>query len=143
MADQNFGNHRKFFPLFHFVVIPLLLINFLYAARHAYQQPVFAQIWGAVFAFTLVLAALASRVMALKVQDRVIRLEERLRLHMLASGDLKNRINDLTARQLVGLRFASDAEVCDLAATVLRDNIQKSDDIKKMVKNWRADYERA
>ena len=143
MADQNYGNHRKFFPLFHFVIGPLLLINFILAAREAYREPTFDEIWEAVFAFTIILVALASRVMALKVQDRVIRLEERLRLNQLATGELKNRINDLTARQMVGLRFASDAEVCDLAMTVLKDNITNPNTIKKMVKNWRSDYERA
>ena len=142
MADQNYGNHRKFFPLFHFIVAPLLMINFLMAARDAYRDPTFRMIWGAVFAFTLLLGLLAARVMALKVQDRVIRLEERLRLRELATGDLKNRVNDLTAQQMVGLRFAGDAEVCDLAATVLRDKITKATPIKKMVKNWRADYHR-
>jgi hypothetical protein len=143
MADQNYGNHRKFFPLFHFVVAPLLLLNFLYMARHAWQNPVFSQIEGAVLAFTLVLLGLASRLMALKVQDRVIRLEERLRLRELATGELKNRIGELSAQQLVGLRFASDAEVCDLASAALRDNVQKADAIKKQVKSWRADHHRA
>jgi len=143
MADQNYGNHRKFFPLFHFFVLPILLANFFYSAYHAWQDPTRAAIWGAVVSLALALGALAARVMALKVQDRVIRLEERLRLRELATGDLKTRVNDLSAQQMVGLRFASDAEVCDLATTVLRDNVRKATPIKKMVKNWRADHERA
>ena len=143
MADQNYGNHRKFFPLFHFVITPLFLINFIIAARAAYREPVFEEIWEAVIALNVLLLAFAARIMALKVQDRVIRGEERLRLNQLATGELKNRINDLSARQMVGLRFASDAEVCDLATTVLKDNITNPNTIKKMVKNWRADFERA
>ena len=86
--------------------------------------------------------ALFARVFALKAQDRVIRLEERLRMRELLPADLKSRIQEFSADQLIALRFASDAELPDLAATVLRDNIQARDAIKKMVKDWRADEQR-
>jgi len=89
-SPQTYKNHQKFVPINHYVLLPLLLVNFL-AMRELLPQ------------------------------------------------DLQARINDFTPEQFIGLRFASDAELPGLAAAMLRDNIQKRDAIKKMVKNWRAD----
>ena len=89
----------------------------------------------------LVLAFLA-RIFALGVQDRVIRLEERLRFERLLPDDLKPRIGEFTIDQLVSLRFASDAELPALARTVLDGKVNSRKAIKKMVQNWRADYQR-
>jgi len=83
--------------------------------------------------------ALFGRVFALGAQDRVIRLEERLRLRQLLPQDLKARIHEFSRDQLIALRLASDGELPELAATVLRDNIQKRDQVKKQIKYWRAD----
>ena len=90
-------------------------------------------------AVALFLGALFARVFALAAQDRVIRLEKRLRLRELLPPEMKARIPEFTREQLIGLRFASDAELPDLAAAVLRDNVQKRDQVKKLVKQWRAD----
>ncbi len=140
MADaQNFKNHRKFVPAFHFVLMPVLLLNFLFMAYHVWQNPGMFTAWSALMAFALILVALFGCVFAMTAQDRVIRLEERLRMRELLPADLKARIPEFTKDQLIGLRFASDAELPELAATVLRDNIKNRDAIKKMVKNWRAD----
>lgn len=136
---QNFQNHRKFVPLFHYVVLPILLINFGYSVLHLWRAPGVGTGVGILTAFGLILTALFARMFALKAQDRVIRLEERLRMRELLSADLQRRINEFTPDQLIGLRFASDAELPELAAAVLRDNTQNRDAIKKMVKNWRAD----
>ena len=95
--------------------------------------------WSVVMAFAFIVTGLFARVFALKAQDRVIRLEERLRMRELLPPDLQGRIHEFTPEQLIGLRFASDAELPALAATVLRDNVEKRDAVKKMVKNWRAD----
>ncbi len=81
--------------------------------------------------------------MALKVQDRVIRLEERLRYERLVPADLKSRIDDFTINQLVSLRFASDAELPTLARKVLDDKINDRKTIKQMIKVWKPDYLRA
>jgi hypothetical protein len=91
----------------------------------------------------LFLAALFGRVFALKVQDRVIRLEERMRLRELLPAELKGRVNDFTPEQLIAIRFASDAEIPELAAIVLRDNPAKRDAVKKLIKQWRDDNVRA
>jgi hypothetical protein len=93
-------------------------------------------------AAALILIALFARTFALKAQDRVIRLEERLRLRELLPADLKPRIPELSADQLIALRFASDAELPELTAAVLRDNIRTRDGIKKRIRQWRVDDHR-
>lgn len=140
MADaQNYKNHRKFVPLFHYVLFPILAGNFVFMGYHLYRDPSMSTAWSTVMAFAFIVTALFARVFALKAQDRLIRLEERLRMARVLSADLQPRINDFTIEQLIGLRFASDAELPELAATVLRDNISDREVIKKMVKSWRAD----
>ena len=136
---QNFKNHRKFVPMFHFVLLPILLLNFLNVMRHLWRTPDPSTGFAALTAFALIVTALFARVFALKAQDRVIRLEERLRMRELLGADMQKRISEFTSQQFIGLRFASDAELPELAATVLRDNIQNADAIKKMAKHWRAD----
>lgn len=140
---QTYKNHTRFFPLFHFVISPILLVNVFITARHVYWVPNRHYAWDLVIAVTLVLLALSARIMALAVQDRVIRLEMRLRLHQLLAGDTKLRINDLTPRQLVALRFASDAEMPALVSEVLAGKLASSKEIKLRVKNWQADQLRA
>ena len=145
MAEQvqTYKNHRRFFPLFHFVVAPILLANVIVVGRRLYLTPTRHVAWELLIAVTLVMLALAARLMALAVQDRVIRLEMRLRLHQLLSGDLRNRINDLTPRQLIALRFASDAELPAMVGEVLAGKLATSQDIKLAVRNWQGDWMRA
>lgn len=140
---QNYANHRKFDVLFHFIVSPLLTINWIYAGmqlRHTVDTP---HVLAFVTAFTLILLALSARGMALTVQDRVIRLEMQIRLKSVLPASQHGDIAKLTRKQFVGLRFASDAELPALVARVLKDDIQRSDAIKKMVTNWVADDLRA
>jgi hypothetical protein len=99
-------------------------------------------LWSLVMAFAFMVTALFARLFALKAQDRLILLEERLRMRELLPPDLQKRVTDFTVEQMIGLRFASDAELPELAATVQRDNIQDRKTIKKMVKDWRGDYYR-
>jgi hypothetical protein len=141
MSDvpQNYKNHTKFVPAFHFVLLPLLMANFIAMSYHAWQAPSWRGGWTALMALALVMIPLLGRVFALGAQDRVIRLEERMRMHDLLPAELQGRIKEFTPSQLIGLRFASDAELPELAAIVLRDRIEKRNAIKKMVKNWRAD----
>ena len=136
---QTYKNHSKLVPLFHYVLLPILLLNFLAMAYHLWREPSMFTGWSVVMAFAFIVTGLFARVFALKAQDRVIRLEERLRMRELLPPDLQGRIREFTPEQLIGLRFASDAELPALAATVLRDNVEKRDAIKKMVKNWRTD----
>ncbi len=141
MADtvQTYKTHAKFVPLFHYVALPILLINILVSAYYVVRTPGLPSVWSLLMGVALFLGALFARVFALAAQDRVIRLEERMRMKELLPADLKGRIPEFTREQIIGLRFASDGELPELAATVLRDNIQKRDAIKKMVKHWRTD----
>lgn len=140
---QNYANHRKYDVLFHFIVSPLLTINWIYAGIQLRGSVDTPHVVAFISAFTLVLLALSARGMALTVQDRVIRLEMRLRLKELLPSSQHGDIAKLTRKQLVGLRFASDAELPGLVAKVLADDIQNADAIKKMVTTWVADDLRA
>ena len=144
MAEQNFANHSKFFPAFHFFVLPVLLINL---GVQIYWLTVFwitfSGVFGVLMALALILGFLCARRFALSVQDRVIRLEERLRYQRLLPADLQPRIEEFTVAQLVSLRFASDSELPALARKVLDEKMQERKAIKQLVKNWKPDYLRA
>ena len=140
---QNYANHRKFFPLFHFFVLPVLLINVIVAGQHVWQAPNGSTAFALLVAIALAAGALAARVMALKVQDRVIRLELYARMRDCLPADLKARITELTPAQLVALRFASDAELADLVRDVLAGKLSGQNAIKKQIKNWQGDFLRA
>lgn len=140
MAEQNYSNHVRFFPLFHFVVAPLLLLNFISHLVRMFMAPSWAMGFWTLLAFTLILLALAARLMAMKVQDRVIRLEERLRYREVLSSDLVKRAEGLSLSQIIALRFASDEELPGMVERTLNREFAKSKDIKMAVKNWRADH---
>jgi Family of unknown function (DUF6526) len=144
MSEQSYANHTKFFPLFHFFVLPILLGNVgvrIYWWVKAGFAPM--QIFPVLVSLAIWLGFLSARIMALRVQDRVIRLEERQRLQRLLPADLQARIVEFTPAQLVALRFACDEELPALALKVLDDKIANQKTIKQAVKNWRADYLRA
>jgi hypothetical protein len=143
VREQSYKSHTRFFPPFHFFVIPVLLINVLNEIRHVYQDPTRHTLWVLVVAIALLMAALLSRVMALTVQDRIIRLEERLRMRQVLPPDLQSQIDGLSPRQLVALRFASDAELADLVREVAGGRLATQKDIKLRVKTWRPDWLRA
>jgi len=147
MADvtQSYPTHRRYFPLFHFIAVPLLVINLIirivYAILHRGARLVW---WEIVFALALVCLALATRRMVLTVQDRLIRLEETLRLQRCLPDDLRGRVGELTSDQLIALRFCGDeAEVAGLTRSVLGGQLTDRDDIKKSIKTWRPDTMRA
>jgi uncharacterized protein DUF6526 len=140
---QSYKSHTRLLPPFHFFVVPVLLINVLNTMRHLYQQPSRSMAFEMIVAVALLLLALLSRVQAITVQDRLIRLEMRLRLRQVLPPDLQPRINDLSPRQLVALRFAADAELPGLVRDVLDGRLTTSKEIKMRVKDWQADWLRA
>ena len=135
---QNFANHVRWDPAFHFFGMPVLLITFIASIVYVVRFPSLMSGWAVVFFAAALLLALKSRLYALRVQDRVIRLEERLRLVTLRP-ELRTRIGELSEPQLIGLRFACDAEVAALAERALKEKLSQRD-IKKSVVGWRADY---
>ena len=144
MAEQTFANHTKFFPLFHFFVLPVLLVNLGRSVYWLWKTDLtFASVFGVLTALALIGGFLSARIFALTVQDRVIRLEERLRYARLLPADLQPRIEEFTVAQFVSLRFASDAELPALARKVLDEKLSERKAIKQLVKNWKPDYLRA
>ena len=139
-TEQTFKNHTRFFPPFHFFVVPVLLINLLNTLRHVYLNSSLSTAWVGVVAAALLMLALVTRNMAVTVQNRVIRSEMRHRLKDVLPFDLHNRIKDLTMPQLVALRFASDDEMPALVREVLAGNLTTQKAIKERVKNWQGDY---
>ncbi len=142
-TPQNVENHVRYLPAYHFVAFPLVFVNFCYAAYQAVAHVSAATVMGLALAVALVLLFLLSRMMVVTVQDRVIRLEERLRMRALLPADLQPHIDRFTVKQMVALRFASDAELPALARKVVDGQIEDQKAIKKMVAEWRADYQRA
>ena len=142
-SEQNYKNHIRLFPPFHFFVLPVFLINVFVSAWLLYRAPSRLGIWQLVLAVALLLAALTARVMALAVQDRVIRLEMRLRMRELLPPDLQARIPMITREQCVALRFASDAELAALVRRVVAGELKSPADIKRQITQWQPDYLRA
>jgi len=141
--EQTYKNHIRFFPPFHFFVLPVFLINVFVSGWLLYRTPSRLGVWQLVVAVALLLAALTARVMALAVQDRVIRLEMRLRMRELLPSDLQARIPLITREQCVALRFASDAELPVLVRKIVAGELKSQADIKRQITHWQPDYLRA
>ena len=144
MEEQNLGNHAKYVPVFHFFAVPVLVANFIWSlVRLRNLEFSFAGIFGVILAAALVVLVFEARLFALAVQDRVIRLEERLRYTQVLPADLQARTGELTTGQIVALRFASDAELPALMRKVLDEKLVQRKAIKQLIKTWRPDYQRA
>ena len=139
---QTYQNHAQLIPLYHYVALPVLLINALWALYQLTQGVGGESLIALAVAVALLLIAFYARVFALVAQDRIIRLEEQLRLRALLPDDLQARINDHTTEQLIGLRFASDGELPALSRKVLDNDIADRKTIKQLVQSWRPDYQR-
>jgi hypothetical protein len=141
MADrvpQSFSNHTRYDPLYHFFILPVVAITLIGSIIHLIRRPGLHSAWLVVVVIAAALAVAKIRFYALKVQDRVIRLEERLRLANLLDAALRSRISELTESQLIALRFASDAELPALAARALNEKLAAKE-IKKSIQQWRPD----
>jgi len=136
---QTFANHGRYDPLFHFFVLPVFALSTLAAVVLFLWHPSLHSGWRFVVLAAATVAVLKVRLYAIRVQDRVIRLEERLRLASLLPEPLRPRIPELTEGQLIALRFASDAEVSKLADRALAEKLSPPD-IKKAIQTWRPDY---
>lgn len=142
-TPQTYANHTRFVPLYHGFVLLTLTLNLGWAITQAVQSLSFGTVVGVLVAVALAVLAIFARTFALRVQDRVIRLEMRLRLKEVLPASMHARLNDFSIAQLVALRFASDGELPALAEKVLRDDLQDKKAIKQLVKSWQGDYARA
>ena len=143
---QTLANHTRWDPVFHFFLIPIFVLALILSLVHFFAHITSSDLREQIHAVLLILLATAflvlafkERLYALKVQDRIIRLEEQLRLMRLLPEPLRSRIPELTVGQLCGLRFASDAELPKLAERALNEKLSRAD-IKKSIQTWRPDY---
>ena len=138
-APQSFSHHTRLDPPFHFFILPVFAISLIATIVHLVRRPGLHSAGLVVFIVAASAAIFKIRLYAIKVQDRVIRLEERLRLATLLDPALRPRIAELTESQLIALRFASDAELPTLAARALNEKLA-APEIKKSIQHWRPDY---
>ncbi len=145
--NQNFGNHARLVTGFHKVALPIFALNFFWSIYRVMRSFSGDSIFARLDAFLVLLLAVAllllffyARTFPLTVQDRVIRLEMTLRLGQLLPPDLRPRVHELTVGQLVALRFASDADLPELARRVLAENLTDRKAIKRSIKNWKPDF---
>jgi hypothetical protein len=137
-TPQNYQNHTRYDPPYHFFVLMVALAAVPFSLWSLWKQPGLASVAHVIAGCALVVAVLKIRTYPLKVQDRLIRLEERMRLQQLLPEKTRSRIGELTESQLVALRFASDEELPDLVEKVLAGRME-SKEIKKTIRNWRPD----
>ena len=140
---QSYANHRRSFPLFHYVAVPILVVNLGVAVAHLVRRPSLWNGWLVVLSVGLAAGLLASRTSTLLVQDRVIALEMRLRLAAMLPVELRPRIPELRLRQLIGLRYASDTELPALVERCLQGELETADAVKRAIRDWRPDFLRA
>ena len=139
---QNFSNHRRFVPLFHYVLSSMLLLNLVWAGWRLFKAQPVDNIVAFVTAVALLILFYYARDFPLHVQDRLIRLEERMHLSEVLPPELAGRVMELTPSQLIGLRFASDAELAELVPKVLDGELEGREEIKRAIKSWKPDYYR-
>jgi hypothetical protein len=138
-AAQSYSHHARKHPPFHFFLIPILITNLIITIVYLIRHPSLLAGWLVLLSIALLTLGFLARVNPIKVQDRLIRLEERLRLSALLPETLRLRIPELTEKQLIALRFASDAETPRLVEETLQNNLRPKD-IKMRIENWRPDY---
>ncbi|HEY4678881.1 MAG TPA: DUF6526 family protein [Candidatus Angelobacter sp.] len=138
---QSYASHAKIDPSFHFFVLPVLLINIIVVGYLLFRHPGIGGAWLLLISLALLILATRLRSWATHLQDRVVRVEERIRLAAILPEPLRSRIAELSDSQIVGLRFASDAELPALFQRAIEEKLSRSD-IKKAITDWRPDYSR-
>jgi hypothetical protein len=137
-SPQSLKNHGRLDPLYHIFMSAVFLANLVYASIHLYHQHTVSAAWYLALSLFILAPWVRLRTYPLKIQDRVIRLEERLRLQALAPQQWHAQIYRLSEDQLIGLRFAADDEVVELAKQALEYNLNRKQ-IKERIKDWRPD----
>ncbi len=141
-TPQTLANHVRWHPPFHYVLLPILGLHFVNSLIQLVRSPDFAHAEAFLLSIGLFILGVLSRVNALKAQDRVIRLEEQLRFQRVLPAELAAKASAFPSNQIVALRFASDADLPELARQVAAGKLVKGSEIKQAIKNWRADHHR-
>ena len=136
---QTYESHRQYIPLFHFFAAPILGLNVLVQLYFLIRHFSGWGVWNLLVAGALAGFAWTARTMVTRAQDRIIRLEETLRMQRCLPPDLQSRIGELSSGQLIGLRFCSDDELPELTRAVLSGELRGREEIKRRIKNWRPD----
>ncbi|HZS08879.1 MAG TPA: DUF6526 family protein [Blastocatellia bacterium] len=142
MADttQSYANHVRWHPIYHFFLSPIMVLNLIWSVVRVIRFPGWDNAELALLGVGLAVMALLVRTNPLRVQDRVIRLEEQLRYQRVLPAELAERAGALPVSKIAALRFAPDEELPGLVRQVLDGKLAKSDEIKRAIKNWRGDY---
>ena len=138
-TPQTYANHTRWHPPFHFFVMPVMVINVFWSIVVFVKGPGRNSGWWIVVSLALLLLAFFTRTNSLRVQDRIIRLEERLRFQQVLSPALQRQCSVLRPGQIIALRFAPDEELEELVSAVVAGKLTKPADIKQAIKNWRSD----
>ena len=141
-VPQSYQSHRRWHPPFHFFAVPILGLNVLYAVYQAVRHPSWESAWQVLVALAVLTGVVLARYYALTVQNRVIRIEETLRLGRCLPEEMRGRIGELSTRQLIALRFCADEELPDLTRAVLNREVAHPSEIKRRIKTWRGDWHR-
>ncbi len=137
---QSFASHRRWHVLFHFIGFPILSINVIVATVQAVRAPSLLTVWNVVVAVAILIAIYLARTYALTVQNRVIRLEERLRLERCLPEELRGRVHEIRTEHLIGLRFCPDDELPEMVRAILAGEVRDRKDIKRRIRTWRSDW---
>jgi hypothetical protein len=138
--EQTYKTHRRYVPLYHFVALPVLWLNVIAQVMYFVKYSTLYKAWMIAVSLALALLAWYTRAMAARVQDRVIRLEERMRLLSVLPAELSHRVHEIRPRQLVALRFASDEELPELVQRIYNGELTRGEEIKRAIRSWRADH---
>lgn len=139
---QSAASHAKMVPMYHYVTFACVLLPTVYFLFQVVRDFSVGTLMMGVFGIGVVLSTFYARIFPLGVQDRVIRLEERLRMERLLPAEMHGRISEISTGHLIGLRFASDDEVVDLVTRVLDGDLSDRKSVKQAIKKWRADHQR-
>lgn len=138
----SYKTHRAYDPLYHFFVVPVLGINVLVTAYVLFRRPILVNGWALIFAIALVVLAWRVRYFPLRIQDRLIRLEETLRLQRVLPEELRGKISDLSTRELIALRFCGDEELPEHVRAIYAGEYRGGENVKSRIKTWRPDPHR-
>ncbi len=139
---QSYATHRRFHPIYHFVIAPILGINIAVTVFVAMRHFSLLNVWNVIVAIAIASLAAIVRFYATKNQDRIIRAEETMRLYRVLPEELRQRIPQLSTGSLIALRFASDAELPELVRAILAGELRGRENIKRRIQSWRPDQQR-